>query len=195
MAYLKAHYPSHFMKYLLSNVIGNEIKTKEYIDECKLNNINILMPDINKSDKEYTLEEKGIRFPLASIMNIGATISNSIVEERLSNGEYKDFIDFVSRNYSRGVNKKVLTSLILSGCFDSFNNRKTLIDNLDAFINYAELIKDLDSSLVDIPELDIKEEYSKDELIKMEYDSFGFYLSMHPVQKYRDNNITTNNLH
>ena len=151
------------------------------------------MPDINKSDKEYTLEEKGIRFPLASIKNIGATVSNQIIEER-NNGEYKDFTDFLVRNYSKGVNKKVLTSLINSGCFDSFNNRKTLIDNLDAFINYAELVKDLDSSLVDKPEFDIKEEYSKDELISMEYDSFGFYLSMHPVQKYRNNNITTNNI-
>ena len=78
------------------------------------------MPDINKSDKEYVLEDKGIRFPLASIKNIGATISNSIVEERLSGGEYKDFIDFVSRNYSKGVNKKVLVSLINASCFDSF---------------------------------------------------------------------------
>lgn len=193
MAYLKAHYTSHFMKYLLSNVIGNEIKTKEYIDECKLNNISILMPDINKSNKEYTLEDKGIRFPLASIKNIGATISNIIIDER-SNGEYKDFTDFITRTYNKGVNKKVLTSLITSGCFDSFNNRRTLIDNLDAFINYAELCKDLDSSLVDKPEFDIKEEYSKDELINMEYESFGFYLSMHPVQKYRDNNITTKNI-
>ena len=193
MAYLKAHYPSHFMKYLLSNVIGNEIKTKEYIDECKLNNINILMPDINKSNKEYTLENNGIRFPLASIKNIGSTISNTIIEER-SNGDYKDFIDFLVRTYSKGVNKKVLITLINSGCFDSFNNRRTLIDNLDIFINYAELVKDLDSSLVDKPEFDIKEEYSKDELINMEYDSFGFYLSMHPVQKYRNNNITTKNI-
>ncbi len=193
MAYLKAHYPSYFMKYLLSNVIGNEIKTKEYIDECKLNNINILMPDINKSNKEYTLEDNGIRFPLASIKNIGSTISNTIIEER-NNGDYKDFIDFITRTYSKGVNKKVLTTLILSGCFDSFNNRKTLIDNLDSIINYAELVKDLDSSLVDKPDIDIKEEYTKDELINMEYDSFGFYLSMHPVQKYRDNNITTNNI-
>ena len=193
MAYLKAHYPSYFMKYLLSNVIGNEIKTKEYIDECKLNNINILMPDINKSNKEYTLEDNGIRFPLASIKNIGSTISNTIIEER-SNGDYKDFIDFITRTYSKGVNKKVLTTLINSGCFDSFNNRRTLIDNLDIFINYAELVKDLDSSLVDKPEFDIKEEYSKDELINMEYDSFGFYLSMHPVQKYRNNNITTKNI-
>ena len=194
MAYLKAHYTSNFMKYLLSNVIGNEVKTKEYIDECKLNSINILMPDINKSNKEYVLEDKGIRFPLASIKNIGATISNSIVEERLSGGEYKDFIDFVSRNYSKGVNKKVLTCLIDSGCFDSFNNRRTLIENLDSVINYAELVKDLDSSLVDRPELEIKEEYSKEELINMEYDSFGFYLSMHPVQKYRQNDITTKNI-
>ena len=78
MAYLKAHYPSHFMKYLLSNVIGNEIKTKEYINECKLNNINVLMPDINLSEKEYSLEGNNIRFPLSSIKNIGVTLSSTI---------------------------------------------------------------------------------------------------------------------
>lgn len=192
MAYLKAHYPSHFMKHLLTNVIGNEIKTKEYINECKLNNINILMPDINLSNKEYVLEENNIRFPLSSIKNIGSTISNIIIEERLAHGDYKDFIDFVIRNYYNGVNKKMITSLIYAGSFNSFNlNKKTLIDNLDLIINYAELVKDLDKSLVDIPEIEIKEEYTKEELINMEYTSFGFYLSMHPVQKYRKNNINT----
>ena len=192
MAYLKAHYPSHFMKHLLTNVIGNEIKTKEYINECKLNNINILMPDINLSNKEYALEGNNIRFPLSSIKNIGSTISNIIIEERLAHGDYKDFIDFVIRNYYNGVNKKMITSLIYAGSFNSFNlNKKTLIDNLDLIINYAELVKDLDKSLVDIPEIEIKEEYTKEELINMEYTSFGFYLSMHPVQKYRKNNINT----
>jgi DNA polymerase III, alpha subunit len=195
MAYLKAHFPSHFMKYLLSNVIGNEVKTKEYINECKLNNISILMPDINLSEKEYSLEDNKIRFPLSSIRNIGSTVSRNIIEERLSHGEYKDFIDFVSRNYSIGVNKKVLTSLILSGAFSSFNyNKRTLIENLDSIINYAELTKDLDSSLVEKPEIENMKEYSKEELISMEYSSFGFYLSMHPVQKYRQNNITTNDI-
>lgn len=195
MAYLKAHYPSHFMKYLLSNVIGNEIKTKEYINECKLNNINILMPDINLSDREYTIENNSIRFPLSSIKNIGATISGIIIEERLTNGKYLDFIDFVTRVYSRGVNKKNIQSLIYAGSFDSFNlNKKTLIDNLDLVVNYAELVKDLDSSLVEKPEIEIKEEYEKEELIKIEYDSFGFYLSMHPVQKYRENNLSTKDL-
>lgn len=195
MAYLKAHYPSHFMKYLLSNVIGNEIKTKEYINECKLNNINVLMPDINLSEKEYSLEDNNIRFPLSSIKNIGVTLSSTIIEERLTQGKYLDFIDFVVRCYSKGVNKKVLTVLIESGAFSSFNvNKKTLIDNLDLVINYAELVKDLDSSLVEKPELELKKEYSKEELIKMELTSFGFYLSMHPVQKYRQNNLSTKDI-
>ena len=195
MAYLKAHYPSHFMKYLLSNVIGNEIKTKEYINECKLNNINVLMPDINLSEKEYSLEGNNIRFPLSSIKNIGVTLSSTIIEERLTQGKYLDFIDFVVRCYSKGVNKKVLTVLIESGAFSSFNiNKKTLIDNLDLVINYAELVKDLDSSLVEKPELELKKEYSKEELIKMELTSFGFYLSMHPVQKYRQNNLSTKDI-
>ena len=194
MAYLKAHYTSYFMKYLLTNVIGNEFKTKDYINECKLNNIDILLPDINLSEEEYSIENTSIRFPLSSIKNIGISICNSIIEER-KNGNYKDFLDFVTRTYSKGVNRKVITSLIYAGCFDSFDMTKnTLISNIDLAINYAELIKDLDESLVEKPEFEIKEEYSKEELINMEFTSFGFYLSMHPVQKYRVNNITTKNI-
>ena len=191
MAYLKAHHKDYYMKYLLSMVIGNEVKTKEYINECKLSNIEVLKPDINKSETNYIIESNRIRFPLSSIRNVGVVISNIIIKER-ENGLYKDFLDFVSRTYKKGVNKKVLTYLIYSGAFDLFSfNKKTLIENLDLAINYAELCNDLDSSLIEKPEINIEEEYSKDELINIEYDSFGFYLSTHPVQKYRQNNMDT----
>ena len=193
MAYLKAHYTNYFMKYLLTMVIGNEIKTKEYINECKLNNIEILRPDINKSYSEYIIEDSKIRFPISSIKNVGQVASISILEER-KNGEYKDFVDFVSRVYKNGINKKIITSLIYAGVFDSFNNRNTLINNLDLVLNYAELVKDLDSSLVDKPVIEEYDEFTKDELTKQEFDSFGFYLSFHPVQKYRHNNLSTLNL-
>ena len=191
MAYLKAHFKNYYMKYLLSMVIGNEVKTKEYINECKLSNIEILKPDINKSESNFIIENNRIRFSLSSIRNVGVVICNTIVKER-ENGLYKDFLDFVSRTYKKGVNKKILTYLIYSGAFDLFNyNKKTLIENLDLAINYAELCNDLDSSLIEKPEFEIFDEYTKDELITIENDTFGFYLSTHPVQSKRQNDMDT----
>ncbi len=194
MAYLKAHYPNYFLSYLLTMVIGVDAKTKEYINEAKYNKIDILMPDINKSEYKYTVENNNIRFSLASIHNVGQVVVKEILKER-QNGEFSDFLNFVERCYSTSINKRVLEYLIYSGCFDSFNyNHKTLIENIDISINYAELVRDLDKSLISIPEFALYDEYTKDELIKIEYATFGFYLSYHPVQKYRKNNITSNNI-
>ena len=195
MAYLKAHYKVNYMAYLLSMEIGNETKTKQYINECKLDNIDVLKPDINKSSNIYLIENNNIRFPFSAIKNVGQTACNIIIKEREENGDYKDIYDFVSRTYKKGINKKILTNLINSSSFDSFNiNKKTLIDNIDILINYAELTSGLDNSLIDKPEIESLEEYSKDELTKIEFNTFGFYLSSHPVQQYRDNDITTLNL-
>lgn len=194
MAYLKAHYTNHYMKYLLSMVIGREEKTKEYINECKLNKIKVLKPDINLSSDTYLIENEDIRFPLTCIKNVGQVACNIILEERKQK-KYVDFLDFISRTYNKGINRKILEALIYSGAFDSISsNKKTLINNLDTSINYGELINDLDPSFVEKPEFTDYEEYSKEELTSIEFNTFGFYLSNHPVQKYRQNNITTNNI-
>ena len=190
-AYIKANYMNYYMKYLLTMVIGNESKTKEYINECKLNKINIKKPDINYSLNEYIVENGSIIFPLSAIKNIGNVICKKILDER-KNGEYKDFVDFVTRVYKLDINKKTISLLITAGVFDSFGiTRKTLMNNLDLIINYADLVKDLDDSLVEKPELEIYNEYTKEDLVKQEFDSYGFYLSNHPVQKFRQNSITT----
>ena len=194
MAYLKAHYTNHFCAHLLSMVIGNDFKTKQYINEVKNENINMLLPDINKSNLNYIATDKSIIFSLSAIHNVGVISSKEIIKER-ENGEYKDFFDFVKRCYGKVVNKKTIEYLIHAGCFDSFGyNHKTLINNIDIAINYAELVKDLDESLITIPEMEIYDEYDKNELIKREYDTFGFYLSYHPVQNYRKNNINTTHI-
>ena len=191
MAYLKAHYPQIFISHLLTMVIGNNIKTKQYISEAKNQKINIILPDINKSCYEYKIENSNIIFSLAAINNVGTISSNEIINQR-KNGQFKDFFDFVKRCYGKSITKKTIEYLIYAGAFDSFNyNRKTLINNIDVAINYAELVKDLDESLITVPEIKIFDEYSKSDLIKQEYNVFGFYLSYHPVQNYRDNNINT----
>ncbi len=181
MAYLKAHYPNYFLKALLSMVIGSEIKTKEYVYECKLNHIEILKPDINLSEKDYTLTEFGIRYPLTNIKNIGNASVNAILEER-EKGKFKDIYDFIKRCYAKNINKKIFESLILSGCFTSFGyNKHTLIHNLDVLLNYGDLTKDLHEDFFEKPEIEIVSEYSRKELMEQEKEYFGFFLSTHPV--------------
>ena len=185
MAYLKAHYPKYFMTALLSMVIGSSTKTKEYIYESKLNNINILKPDINLSNKNYQVESSGIRYPLSNIKNVGESAVKVIIDER-SKTRYVDIYDFISRTYGKGVNKKTIESLIYAGCFDNFHvNKQTLVNNLDLLINYGEIIKDVDPTYVDKPELEEHLEYSKYELMAQELDVFGFYLSNHPITEYK----------
>lgn len=185
MAYLKAHYPKYFFASLLSNAIGSSTKTKEYIYESKLNHIDILKPDINFSDKNYKIEEIGIRYPLSNIKNVGESAIKWILMER-KNGMFQDIYDFVSRTYGRGVNRKTIESLINAGCFDSLGyNKKTLHENLDLIINYGEITKDVDPTYVDKPELVIYKEFTKHDLMEKELEIFGFYLSNHPVTEYK----------
>ena len=190
MAYLKAYYPKNFITYLLSMEINDRDKTKQYIYEAKKNNINILLPDINLSERKYTIENNNIRYPLSNIKNVGIQGSEFIIKER-GKGLYIDIYDFIRRCYGKSVTSKTLESLIYAGVFNSFGyNKKTLIENLDLIINYGELIKDLDRSFALEPEIIEYEEYTKKELMEQEFSVFGSYLTDNPVtdlkSKYKD---------
>ena len=190
MAYLKVKYPIYFITNLLNMSLGSEIKTKEYIDEARKVGIKILKPDINKADKTYKVIDNALMIPLGSIKNLGVTASNAILEEREKNGLYKDYLDAISRIYGHSNNKKTISSLIDAGTFDSFHRtKKTMIENLDAAINYAGLISDLDPSFVMKPLLEELEEYESDILREKELNSYGFYVTNHPVSKYNDSSI------
>lgn len=185
MAYLKAHYPAYFMTSLLTSAIGSSIDTKEYIDECKKNHIVVLPPDINKSGKVYQVEEEGIRYPLTNIKDLGILVVEQILEAR-KEGPFLDIYDFVKRTNRKTVNSKVLQRLIDAGCFSSFEmNQRTLQQSLDLILNYGELIKDLDEEYALKPEIEFVEDYSKKERMQKEFDTFGFYLSNHPITEYR----------
>ena len=117
-----------------------------------------------------------------------------VLKER-EKGEFKDFIDFCVRISSSNINKKVLTSLILSGAFNTFGyNKNTLINNIDSILNYVELSKDAGLIKIEPPIIDEYKEFTKDELVKHEFNTFGFYLTYHPVSKYKEN-IYTNTLY
>ena len=195
MAFLKTHFYSYFMLSLLTSAINNESKTNIYISKLRSKNVSVLAPDINLSTAVYLINNKKIICPLSIIRNVGMNVASIILSER-EKGNFISFTDFVKRTYHKSINHKVLESLILANCFRNFGyNKHTLMINLDNIINYAELAND--NSLIEIEEpiIDQVSEYSKEELIKQEFDTFGFYLSAHPVSKYKDANaLSTLNL-
>ena len=193
IAYLKVHYPLYFETEILNNIIGVSNKTKQIIDECKRLDVRIKTPNINLSTDKYIILNNELLFPLSVVRGIGVLTSREIVNERNLNGNFTSYLDFVRRCYKLG--RDVLRNLILSGALDIFNKtRKTLIENLNEAINYAELCYNLDESLVLKPEIEDYEEYSKDELTKQEIALFGFYISNHPTSKYITSNSITSNL-
>ena len=185
MCFLKTHYPIYFYEALLNYNIGSDIKTKEYLGCLKRMNINICKPDINLSGSNYKVVNDKILLPFNIIKSIGTSVSDLIVNAREDG--FKDYFDFVKKVNGRGIGKKTIELLIMSGCLDSFGiNRHTMIENLDNAIDYSELASGVDDVFVSVPDLNIFNEYDSEELIKYEKDVFGFYLSDHPIVKYNN---------
>ena len=188
MAYLKTHYPTIFFANLLTNVIGSESKTHEYIMEAKANKIDVVKPTINKSSDRYIVEDNKIIYPVSNIKSIGTVVSE-IIKKAKQEGTFEDIFDCFSRLYIAGLGKKNFETLIMADVFKEFNlNRATLYYNLDSLFNYAELTKDLDPSLVMKPDIEIQKEYENAYLLEKEKEVFGFYLSSHPTTMYKKDN-------
>lgn len=200
-AYLKAYYPEELLAATLNSFLGNLDKVPDYIDECKRLNIEILKPDINKSYTKFTVDNGKIRFGLGSIKNVGIAAVDSIVKEREENGEFKDFTSFCERMQNEAVNKKCIESLIKSGAFDGLDKtRSTLIAS---FENIIDTIQDSSKKMLkgqvtmfdlnpeDEKMSDMKytytelKEYSDKELLSMEKEMLGIYISGHPLEEIR----------
>ncbi len=188
MAYLKAHYKTIFFANLLTNVIGSESKTGEYITEAKANKIEVEKPTINNSESRYIVKDNKIIYPISNIKGIGVVVSKTINDAK-KGGEFIDIYDCFSRLYISGIGKKTFETLIMANVFKEFSrNRATLIYNLDSLFNYAELTKDIDPSLVMKPDIEFQKEYSNTYLLEKEKEVFGFYLSSHPTTFYKKDN-------
>ena len=188
MAYLKCHYQTIFFANLLSNVIGSETKTHEYIMEAKKNNIDVEKPTINNSESKYLVKDNKIIYPISNIKGIGVVVSEQIAKAK-EEGKFTNIYDAFSRLYIAGIGKKTFEILIFADLFKEFNyNRATLIYNLDSLFNYAELTKDIDPSLVMKPVIELQEEYPNSYLLEKEKEVFGFYLTSHPTALYRKDN-------
>ncbi len=186
MAYLKVHYPLYFYTNLLSNVIGVESKLNEYVREVRSVKIKIVKPDINLSTSMFRVVDGKILFPFSTIKGIGVSVCKTIVKARCE--EFTDIFMAIRSLVVAGITKKQLETLILADTFRNFNyNKKTLITNLDSLYNYGELVKDLDPSLVLIPDIEIVDEYDNYLLLEQEKELFGFYISNHPATSYKTN--------
>ena len=194
IAYLKTHFPLEFMCEILNNYIGVSSKTKTLLNECKRLGVEIIKPTINNTSCNYEIIEGKIVYPLSMIKGIGTLTCRQIVDERVKNGAFTSYFDFTKRTYKTGID--VIKNVILSGALDFFGHtRKTLIENIDEAINYAELCSGLDENLVVKPELKEYEEYTQEELTKQEEKLYGFYISNHPTNRYiTENSITTDKL-
>ncbi|MBQ1731557.1 MAG: DNA polymerase III subunit alpha, partial [Bacteroidales bacterium] len=121
-AYLKAHYPAEFMAANLTLNKDDITEVTKLMSECKSMKINVLLPDVNESDLNFTVTKSGdIRFGLGGVKGVGEGAVMSIISEREANGPYKDIFDFVSRVNLQSVNKKTIEALAFGGAFDSFN--------------------------------------------------------------------------
>ena len=203
-AYLKAYYPAEFIASTLNSYLGNLDKVPQYIDECKRLGIQILKPDINKSFEKFTVESGKIRFGLGSIKNVGTVPVESIVKEREENGKYRSFTDFCERIADTQVNKKCIESLIKAGVFEEFEEtRATLLASFEDIIDTIQSGKKKEFSgqvtMFDLGskeeqkekekqkyQFNIKEEFPERELLSMEKEMLGIYISGHPLEKYRN---------
>ena len=211
-AYLKAYYPEEFMAATLNSFLGNLDKVPYYIEECRRLKIDILKPDINKSETRFIVDNGKIRFGLGSIKNVGVAAVNAVVEERQKNGEYKSFTDFCERIQAEAVNKKCIESLIKAGAFDEFEQtRSTLMasfeDIVDAISDSSRKNIQGQVSMFDLgglggnqnpSEEDEKQleklkysyttlkEYTDKELLSMEKEMLGLYISGHPLEQLKE---------
>jgi len=198
-AYLKANFPQEFMAALLSSVMGTNGKVGYYIEACRQMSIGILPPDVNASYSSFSVDGSAIRFGLAAVKNVGENAIQNMIATRDEQGPFKSLVDLCTRVDMRLVNKRVIESLIKCGAFDSFGaKRSQLLAVLERAVDMAAvsqrdkasgqiglfgeetLSAAAEVNLPDIPEI------PKDQILVMEKEITGFYVTGHPLDAYRD---------
>ena len=200
-AWFKCHYTKEYMAALLTSVLDSSEKVAEYIAECKDCGISLLPPDINESGADFTVSGDHIRFGLVAVKGVGRGFVNAVLAEREKGGNFTGFPDFCQRMFSADLNKRVLENLIKCGAFDSMGVYRSQL--LDAYESLVDSIaqnkrKNLEGQFdlfggggdepQSAPELHLKNipEFSRRELMTMEKDTTGLYLSGHPMDEYRE---------
>jgi DNA polymerase-3 subunit alpha len=210
-AYLKAHYPAEFMAAVLNSCIRDSKEVVFMIEECRRMKIDVLGPNINESEYKFTVNKNGqICFGMGAVKSIGEIVIQAIIDERNTNGQFKDFADFIMRINGKGVNRKSIEALAGVGVFDSFEgmhramfyyipegDKTTFVEkaikSVGAYLDrknnaqfdlFADSVEDNDDTFV-IPYPEC-EPWSKVKELEMEKELVGFYMSAHPLDMYRD---------
>ena len=198
-AYCKCHYTKEYMAALLSSVLDSSDKINGYFAECREYGIRLLPPDVNHSSDSFTVEDDGIRFGLVAIKNIGRGLIQRMMREREENGPFTDFENFCKRMDGTDMNKRAVENLIRAGAFDSTGARRSQLiavyekvmdgitagnrANLDGQIDFFGLgVETQQQSAITLPDLP---EFAPQELMAMEKETTGLYLSGHPMDAYR----------
>ena len=198
-AYLKCHYPKEYMAALMTSVLDSAAKISGYIAECKELNIPVLPPDLNHSDDHFTVEGNAIRFGLGAVKNVGHGLIRTLVSKRAEGGPFRSLEDFLQRMGEGELNKRAVENFIKCGAMDCFGHHRSellavydqMMDavastrkkNLDGQMGLFSMLEDSDAA-VSIP-IPRKEELSRAELMAMEKETTGIYISGHPMDDYR----------
>ena len=198
-AYLKCHYPRQYMAALMTSVLDSAEKISGYIAECKELGIVTLPPDINHSEDHFTVEGNAIRFGLGAVKNVGRGLIRSMVAKRNTDGPFRSLEDFLQRMGEGELNKRAVENFIKCGAMDCFGYHRsellavydTMMDsvassrkkNLEGQMGlFAMLEEDDKAAAIPIPKL---AEMNKADLMAMEKETTGIYLSGHPMDDYR----------
>ncbi len=198
-AYLKCHFPRQYMAALMTSVLDSATKVSGYIAECKEMGIEVLPPDINHSRDHFTVEGDAIRFGLGAVKNVGRGLIRSMIRKREEGGPFRSLEDFIERMGEGELNKRAVENFIKCGACDCFgNHRSELLAVFDSMMDtiastrkrnlegqmglFAMLEEEDDSVRLPMPK---KPELPKPELLAMEKETMGIYISGHPMDDYR----------
>jgi DNA polymerase-3 subunit alpha len=197
-AYLKANYPVEFMAANLTNEINNPKTFAWYMEETRDMGIAILPPDVNRSERYFSVSDGKIIFGLLGIKNVGSAAVTEILEQRHAEGPYGSFDEFLERIDPKVVNRKVIEVMIQAGVFDGLGEtRATLLHNLDVYLERAaqkhenrkygqtSLFESSEEQLDDA-QIERQPEIPYAERLRFERENLGFYFSGHPMDEYRD---------
>ena len=199
-AYLKCHYPRQYMAALMTSVLDSATKIAGYIAECKELGIAVLPPDLNHSEDHFTVEGSAIRFGLGAVKNVGIGLIRTMVKKRQEGGPFKSLEDFIERMGEGELNKRAVENFIKCGAADCFGNHRSellavydsMMDaiaasrkkNLEGQLGLFGMLEEDDAAAkIPIPKLN---EMNKADLLALEKETMGIYISGHPMDDYRE---------
>jgi len=198
-AWLKANYPAEFMAATLTSEMENTDRIVVLINECRRMGIEVLPPDINHSNTEFTVDNGNVRFGLYGVKNVGRAGIEAIIKARKEKGEFKNLFTFCASVELKSLNRRMIESLIKAGAMDCFNiNRARLYAGIDQAVDAAQAAQQeresgqinlfgdpySGSSLLDAPSLPEVQPWNKMEKLAKEKSVLGFWFSGHPLESY-----------